>query len=84
MLRERVSSYGCTREVGELERSKEATIYSFLSALQTSQVHHTAAKNAFLLINCKISRNVRHRKTNASVGWLQTRHNSLVWEKTLF
>ena len=54
MLRERISSYGCTREVGEHKRSQEATIYSFLSALQTSQVHHIAGENAFLLINCKI------------------------------
>ena len=29
------------------------------------------------------SRNARHRKTNASIGWLQTRHNRLVWKKIL-
>ena len=23
-------------------------------------------------------------KTNASIGWLQTRHNRLVWKKILF
>ena len=35
---------------GEHERNN----YSFLSALQTFQVHDIAEKNVFLLINCKI------------------------------
>ena len=37
-----------------------------------------------LLLNCENSRNARHRKTNASIGWLQTRHISLVWKTILF
>ena len=40
---------GCGK-FGEHERNN----YSFLSALQTFQVHDIAEKNAFLLINCKI------------------------------
>ena len=63
---------------------------SFLSALQTSQVHlwldirtakgmskffyNKADKNACFLINCKILV-ARDAITNASIGWLQTRHN---------
>ena len=70
----------------------------FLSALQTSQVHpqldirtaksmskffyNIAAKNACFSINYKILV-TRDTITNASIGWLQTRHNGLVWMKIL-
>ena len=44
--------------------------------------YNIADKNAYFLINRKILV-TRDTKTNASIGWLQTRHNRLVWMKIL-
>ena len=44
--------------------------------------YNIADKNACFLINCKILV-TRDTITNASIGWLKTRHNRLVWMKIL-
>ena len=44
--------------------------------------YNIADKNAYFLINRKILV-TRDTKTNASIGWLQTRHNHLVWMKCI-
>ena len=53
MLSERISSYGYTRKVWRARKKRKSydlSSSSFLSALQISQVHHVAKKNAYLLI----------------------------------
>ena len=57
MLGKRISSYGYTREVWRARKKLKSyalSSSSFLSALQISQVHHTAKKNAYLLIDSLI------------------------------
>ena len=48
----------------------------------TKFFYNIAAKNACFSINYKILV-TRDTITNASIGWLQTRHNGLVWMKIL-
>ena len=53
MPSERISRYGCMREVWRARKKHKSYALngsSFLSALQISQVHHIAKKNACLLI----------------------------------
>ena len=53
MLSERISRYGCMRGVWRARKKRKSYALSgssFLSALQISEVHHIAKKNACLLI----------------------------------
>ena len=70
---------------------------SFLSALETSQVHpyldislaksmskffyNVAAKIACFLIKCKILVTRDTEKQTLLFGWLQTHHNRRLWKK---
>ena len=44
-------------------------------------VYKIADKNACFLINCKILVTRATEKQTLITGWLQTRHNRLVWKK---
>ena len=45
--------------------------------------YNIADKNACFLINCKILVTRDIEKQTLLYGWLQTRHNRLVWKKIL-